>query len=117
MQKVIYSGVRLSDDATYRMVKEQFYEIKFTIAAERENSTGDDSEVDWVPIITHAKSDKQVEYFTKRLLKGAEVEFVGRLFIDPFIKDKIRRKNIYVKVPIRELNITKLANKFASNDR
>lgn len=109
MQKVIYSGVRLSDDATYQMVSDQFYEIKFTIAAERENFTGENSKVDWIPIVTHAKSDKQVEYFAKRLLKGAEVEFVGRLFIDSYIKEDIRRDKIYVKVPIAELSVTKAA--------
>ena len=108
MQKVIYTNVRLSNDATCKNVNDQFYEIRFTIAATRDNSTNTEKEVDWIPVRTLSKSDKQVEYFSKHLLKGAMVEFTGRLFIEPYSIEGIKRKDVYVKVPIQELSVIKL---------
>jgi single-stranded DNA-binding protein len=109
MQKVIYTNVRLTDDAKQRTCENGSVELSFSIAAQRENVIEGKQDVDFIPIKTYVKSDKQKEYFIKRLAKGATVEFTGRLNIDRFKETNGHGKTAtYVVAHRNSLVITKV---------
>jgi single-stranded DNA-binding protein len=107
MNKVILSNVRLTKDATTRHIKDEATEILFSVACDRNYAPEGTQSTDFITIKTVAKSDKQLEYFVKRLLKGSVVELAGKLRIDQYEdKDQIKKQSTYIKVPITELNVT-----------
>lgn len=92
MNKILLKG-RLTKDPELKQINDTMSVTRFSIAVSRKVKAGEEKKTDFVNIVAW---NKQGEFINQYFKKGQEILIIGRLEVNSYEKDGVKKTNIDV---------------------